>query len=70
MMQRVEFIDPNNADGIATGSLVYGRAIVPAASFNGRMGWVLPGCNFTENQKKAESAAMEIDRLIRLAGGL
>jgi len=70
MMQRVEFIDPSNAGGIATGSLVYGRAIVPAASFNGRMGWVLPGCNFTENQKKAESAAMEIDRLIRLAGGL
>lgn len=46
MMQRVEFIDPNNAGGIAAGSLVYGRAIV------------------------AENAAMEIDRLIRLAGGL
>lgn len=70
MMQRVEFIDPNNAVGIATGSLVYGRAIVPAASFNGRMGWILPGCQFTENQKVAENAAMEIDRLIRLAGGL
>lgn len=59
---------------------IYGLAWVPACrkykctAFNEHKenpyGWILPGGIWTSSDKAAQDAAIEIDRLIKLCGGL
>lgn len=59
---------------------IYGDAHIPACrkykctAFNEHetnpMGWMLPGGIWTNSNKVAQDAAIEIDRLINLSGGL
>ena len=59
---------------------IYGLAYIPAGHkdkqtpFNEHllnpMGWILPGGIWTSSDKVAQDAAIEIDRLIKLCGGL
>lgn len=56
----------------------YGFAIIPSTKrFNlceyhevNPMGWMLPGCRWTNDSELVKQQAMEMDRLIRLNGGL
>jgi hypothetical protein len=59
---------------------IYGFAHIPAGRKNKNttfteyeinpMGWMLPGGVWTGSNKVAQDAAIEIDRLIKLCGGL
>lgn len=57
---------------------IYGYATIPASRQFGNSeyrdinphGWVLPGGAWTNNSEVVKRQAMEIDRLIRLCGGL
>ena len=59
---------------------IYGFAFIPASRrdkqtpFNEHalnpMGWILPGGIWTGSNKVAQDAAIEIDRLINMCGGL
>lgn len=46
--------------------IVIGRATVPAASCNGRVGWALVGGRFTESERYATAQAVEMNRIMSL----